>query len=245
MMLVAAHRGASGHAPENTMAAFHAAFAAGADLIELDVRFTRDLVPVVIHDRTLARTAGGRGAVATLTLAELSRYDAGAWFHSRFAGQRVPSLATVLHELPPALGINIEVKTDGDRRPRFALAARLREAIHAARGSRQIMVSSFDHRFLKAFRKCAPRDPLGVLLHPVRDLVRRPVHIARRLDAAYILCSRSLVRRSMVDAAHEEGYGVGVYTVNDAAMLPRLTRYGVDLVFTNFPGEIRAALERT
>jgi glycerophosphoryl diester phosphodiesterase len=244
MMLVAAHRGASGHAPENTMAAFHAAVAARADLIELDVRFTRDLVPVVIHDRTLARTAGGRGAVAARTFAELSRHDAGTWFHPRFAGQRVPALATVLCEIPPAIGINIEVKPDGDQRPFSELAARLREELRANRGSRRIMVSSFDHRFLKAYRHWAPRDPVGILLHPVRDLVRRPVHIARRLDAAYILCSRSLVRRSMVDAAHEEGCGVGVYTVNHTDMLPRLARYGVDLVFTNFPAEIRAALER-
>lgn len=245
MMLVAAHRGASGHAPENTMAAFHAAVAAGADLIELDVRFTLDLVPVVIHDRTLARTAGERAAVDALSFADLSRLDAGRWFHPGFSGERVPSLAAVLRDLPPDMGINIEVKPDGDRRPLAVLAARLREVIHAGRGARQVLVSSFHHRFLHAYRHGAPRDPVGVLLHPVRDLIRRPVAIARRLDAAYIFCSRSLVRRSMIDAAHEKGIGIGVYTVNHTAMIPRLGRYGIDLVFTNFPAEIRAALERT
>lgn len=244
-MLIAAHRGASGHAPENTMAAFHAALAAGADLIELDCRFTRDLIPVVLHDRTLARTAGGRGAVATLSFAELSRHDAGRWFHPRFAGEQVPSLATVLTRLPLDMGINIEVKPDGDGRPLALLAGSLRDVIHAHRGTRQVLVSSFDHRFLRAYRQGAPRDPLGVLLHPVRDLIRRPVAIARRLDAAYIFCSRSLVRRSMIDAAHDAGFGVGVYTVNATAQVPRLARSGIDLVFTNFPAEIRAALERT
>ncbi len=244
-MLVAAHRGASGHAPENTMAAFHAAVVAGADLIELDVRFSSDLVPVVIHDRTLARTAGGRGTVATLSFADLSRHDAGRWFHSRFAGEQVPSLASVLTGIPPDMGINIEVKPDGDARPLALLADRVREEIHTHRGTRQVLVSSFDHRFLRAYRHSAPHDPLGVLLHPVRDLARRPVAIARRLDAAYIFCSRSLLRRSMIDAAHDAGFGVGVYTVNATAMIPRLARYGIDLVFTNFPAEIRAALERT
>ncbi len=227
------------------MAAFHAAVAAGADLIELDCRFTRDGVPVVIHDRTLARTAGGRGQVADLTLAELSRADAGSWFHPRFAGQQIPTLAAVLTGLPVAMGLNIEVKPDGDGRPASALAARLRAVIHEHRGHRQVLVSSFDHRFLHAYRVAAPADPVGVLLHPVRDLVRRPVHIARRLDAAYIFCSRSLVRRSMVEAAHAEGFSVGVYTVNEARMIPRLVRFGVDLVFTNFPAEIRTILERT
>jgi glycerophosphoryl diester phosphodiesterase len=245
MMLVAAHRGASGHAPENTMAAFHAAVSAGADLIELDVRFTRDNVPIVIHDRTLARTTGGRGQVSALSLSELSDADAGSWFHPRFANERIPTLASVLESLPSEIGINIEVKPDGDGRPLHVLARRLSDEIRAHQRGREVLVSSFDHRFLKVFRHTAPHVPLGVLLHPVRDLVRRPVLIARRLDAAYIFCSRSRVRRSMVEAAHDGGFSVGVYTVNESRMIPRLARFGVDLVFTNYPAEIRAALERT
>jgi glycerophosphoryl diester phosphodiesterase len=244
MILVAAHRGASGHAPENTMAAFHAAVTAGADLIELDVRFTRDMVPVVIHDRTLTRTAGGHGAVADRTFAELRTHDAGRWFHSRFAGERVPALSEVLRELPSAMGINVEVKPDGDGRPFPFLAERLRDDLHCHRGRREVLVSSFDHRFLRAFRRCAPSLPVGILLHPIRDLVRRPVLIARRLDASYIFCSRSRVRRSMVDAAHAEGMSVGVYTVNNADALPRLLRFGVDLVFTNYPAAVRDTLDR-
>ena len=227
------------------MAAFHAAVSARADLCELDVRFTRDGVPVVIHDRTLARTAGGRGLVTSLSLAELAGADAGRWFHPRFAGQHIPTLASVLHGLPVTMGINIEVKPDGDRRPLSVLAARLRREIREYRGDRQVLVSSFNHRFLRAFRRVEPHLPVGVLLHPLRDLVRRPVHIAQRLDALYIFCSRSLVRRSLVATAHAADIGIGVYTVNEPRMIPRLVRFGVDLVFTNFPAEIRATLERT
>ena len=226
------------------MAAFRGAVHAHADLIELDVRFTRDMVPIVIHDRTLARTAGARGAVNDHTLAELRSCDAGRWFHPRFAGEQVPPLSTVLRELPVSTGINIEVKPDGDRRPLSVLADRLRDELHAHRGRREVLVSSFNHRFLRAFRRSAPSVPVGVLLHPLRDLVRRPVFIARRLDAAYIFCSSSRLRRSMVDAAHAEGMSVGVYTVNSAHTLPRLIRYGVDLVFTNHPAAIRNTLER-
>jgi glycerophosphoryl diester phosphodiesterase len=244
MILVAAHRGASGQAPENTMVAFRAAVDVDADLIELDIRFTRDMVPVVIHDRTLARTAGGRGLVKDHTLAELLNFDAGRWFHPRFAGEQIPPLSTVLRELPVSMGINIEVKPDGDRRPLSVLADRLRDELHAHRGRREVLVSSFDHRFLRAFHRSAPSVPIGVLVHPVRDLMRRPVSIARRLDAAYIFCSRSRLRRSMVDAAHAEGMSVGVYTVNNAHALPRLIRYGVDLVFTNHPAAIRNTLKR-
>lgn len=243
MMLLAAHRGASGHAPENTMAAFRAAVTARADLIECDIRFTQDRIPVVLHDRTPRRTAGGRGHVSHLAADRLTALDAGRRFHPRFTGERIPPLRTVLRELPAGMMLNCEVKTDGDSRPLALLAALLRDDLRAHGGRREVMVSSFDHRFLRVFRRVAPGVPTGVLLHPLRDLVRRPVAIARRLGAGWILCSRSRVRRSMVAAAHAHGCRVGVYTVDDPVAARRLQRFGVDMIFTNRPAEMRHALE--
>src|SRR5919206_4427287 len=83
--LVIAHRGASGLAPENTMAAFRLAAALGADGFELDVQLSADGRPVVIHDARLNRTTDRVGAVASLTAAELAACDAGAWFARRLA----------------------------------------------------------------------------------------------------------------------------------------------------------------
>src|SRR5208282_1627382 len=82
------HRGASGRFPENTLSSFRAAIEAGADMCELDVQMTRDGVAVVIHDDTVDRTTDGHGAVAAMTLAELKRLDAGAWFDHKSAGDR-------------------------------------------------------------------------------------------------------------------------------------------------------------
>jgi len=241
-MLVAAHRGSSGTAPENTMAAFREAVNAGADLIELDVRFTRDLEPVVIHDRLLRRTTGGRGDVNRYTVDELEQFDAGSWFAPRFAGERIPLLRRVLQELPVRIGINIEVKADGDRRSKALLVQHLCSVIHAYGTHRSLLVSSFDHRFLRVLHRQDPLVPLGVLLHPLRDVARRPSHLARRLHAGFILCSRTMVRRAIVEQAHAHGVKVGVYTVNRVIDLDRLRRFGVDLVFTNFPSAIRMAL---
>ena len=91
-MLVIAHRGASGHAPENTLAAFRKAIVQGATFIETDLQLSRDARFVAIHDATVDRTTGGRGAVHDLTLADLRRLDAGSWFSSEFAGERIPTL---------------------------------------------------------------------------------------------------------------------------------------------------------
>ena len=95
-MLVIAHRGASGHAPENTLAAFKRAVALGATFIETDLQLTRDSRLVAMHDATVNRTTNGQGKVHDLTLMELRRLDAGSWFGSEFAGERIPTMDDIL-----------------------------------------------------------------------------------------------------------------------------------------------------
>jgi glycerophosphoryl diester phosphodiesterase len=243
MMLLAAHRGSSGTAPENTIAAFREAADAGADLIELDVRLTRDRHPVVMHDRTLRRTTGSWGTIERTSLPALRRLDAGAWFSPRFTGERIPTLKEVLETLPGDIGLNLEMKTDGDRLSRLAFARRLLDTIRGHRTGRLLIVSSFDHRILGHLRRLDSRLTLGVLAHPVRDLARTPSALAARYGAAWYFCSRSMLRRRRIENAHAHGLRIGVYTVNRSEHLAQLQRYGVDLVFTNYPAALRAALE--
>ncbi len=114
---VIAHRGASGHAPENTLAAFELAVTQGADAFELDVRLTRDGAPVVIHDDTLDRTTDLTGPLRARTLAELRQADAGHGFTPdrgrntpfRGTGIRIPTLAEVLWSFP-TMPVLVEVK---------------------------------------------------------------------------------------------------------------------------------------
>src|SRR5579862_6653271 len=93
---IIAHRGASGHAPENTLVAFQRAVQLGAGFIETDLHLTRDARFVAIHDPTLERTTNGTGKVRDTTLAELRKLDAGMWFDRQFMGQRIPTLEDVL-----------------------------------------------------------------------------------------------------------------------------------------------------
>jgi glycerophosphoryl diester phosphodiesterase len=104
--LVCAHRGRSGVAPENTLAAFEAAVDLGADFLELDVRRSADGEIVCIHDATVDRTTDGTGAVADLTLAELRALDAGSWKDARYAGERIPLLSAVLAQIAPRLVVD-------------------------------------------------------------------------------------------------------------------------------------------
>ncbi len=111
MVQVIAHRGYSAAAPENTLAAFQLAIERKCHLIELDLQFTRDLEPVVIHDPTIDRTTSGEGTVAQLSFGEISQWDAGSWFDSVFAAERVPSLGQVLDQVrPTGVDLLIELK---------------------------------------------------------------------------------------------------------------------------------------
>src|SRR5438105_7019037 len=107
---VIGHRGACGLAPENTIASFREAAELGVRRVEFDVHLSADGIPVVIHDDTVNRTTSGRGAVASLNLAELQALDAGTWFAPRFQGERVPTLGatvTLLGKL--RLGAVVEI----------------------------------------------------------------------------------------------------------------------------------------
>ena len=95
-MLLIAHRGASGHAPENTLAAFRKAVSLGVGFIETDLQLTRDARFVAIHDDTVDRTTNGHGAVHDLTLEAIRKLDAGSWFGSEYAGERIPTLEEIL-----------------------------------------------------------------------------------------------------------------------------------------------------
>ncbi len=109
--LFVGHRGYPARFPENTLASFEGAMQAGCDMIELDVTLTRDRQMVVIRDDTLDRTTSGRGAVRAHTLAAITRLDAGSWFDSRFASERVPELWEVIQLTVGRCMVNLEIKT--------------------------------------------------------------------------------------------------------------------------------------
>jgi len=234
-MVIIAHRGSSGSAPENTLAAFRLAVKAGVDMIELDVRLTADRHLVVFHDRRLGRTAEGSGPVWTKTLAELRALDAGSWFSRRFHGERIPTLHEVFRAVPRKVGINIEVKTDGDPRKKAELENVLLAAIRSEVAQRTILVSSFNHALLRRLHEHAPHLRLGALYMPVRDVAKRPSAMARRLGVLAFVCSRSQLRRRFVRNARRHGLAVIVYGVNTVRHLARARRFGVDAIITDYP----------
>lgn len=231
---VIGHRGAAALAPENTIAGFRRAQAAGCRWVEFDVRLTGDGALVVLHDPRLDRTTNGRGKVARLPLAEIRRYDAGGWFAPVFAEERVPTLdetLAVLAEL--GLGANIEMKgVRGSARATAAAVAAALACRDLARDGPPVLISSFSTEAVAAVRDFAPGLPLGVLFGAIPRHWRA---IAGRLGCATVHADQRRLHARAVDAVRAAGYPLLAYTVNDPARARQLFAWGVTSVFSDAP----------
>ena len=230
-LLCIAHRGASGHEPENTLPAFRKAIELQSDWIELDVyHIENDLV--VIHDATLNRTTNGEGPVMEKSLPYLRSLDAGN-------GHPIPTLTEVLEMVDGQIGINIELKGPDTAAPVAAVIDRYIQE----RSWRydQFIVSSFNKKALFDIKKREPRIKTGAIFGRIsprncsfaEDLAIESIHL--RLDS---------FPRTLIDDAHRRGLLVFVYTVNDREDIIRMKNMDIDGIITDFPERVTDITEQ-
>lgn len=221
--LVIGHRGARGHAPENTLLALDTGIRLGADWVEFDVQLHPSGALVICHDLTLDRTTNGKGPLSACDFDALRRLDAGK-------GQQIPTLEEALELIEQRVGVNVELKTaDGTGE---AVAGVLRQYLAAGWPVERLLVSSFHLPELWEFHQAAPEIPIGVLLGGV------PLDwagCATELEATSVNISSEFVDPRLVADAKAHGRKIYVYTVNDPAEMRALRELGVDGVFTDYP----------
>jgi glycerophosphoryl diester phosphodiesterase len=237
---IVGHRGISAKAPENTLAAFSmAACTEGVDMIELDVRLTKDEEVVVFHDRTLQRTTTGNGIVRRYTLQEIKQFDAGSWFHPSFVHERVPTLKEVLDLVRGRLWVNIEIKSDYfHREPEGLLETKVLHVIEQCGMLDQVLVSSFDHPLVARFKKLCPAVRTGVLYNLYVDFTKSPSSIAQQAHASAFICAKHEITRSMVADAKANSIAVYVYTLNSIRDAENIRAIGVDGIMSNRADDI-------
>jgi glycerophosphoryl diester phosphodiesterase len=242
---IIAHRGASGSAPENTIAAFELAVAHGADAIELDVRLTADRVPVVLHDATLDRTTTGRGLLGLMTLEQVQELDAGSRFTAdrgrsfpfRGSGVRVPTLAEVLRAIS-GLPVLLEIKEP-------AAQEAVERVLREENAVNRCVLASEHHSALTRFRE--PPFALAASGAEIGALYRAALFRRVPERVAYQTMSVPLRHRGLtvptprlLRAARKLGCPVHVWTVDDPAVAQRLWATGVSGIVTNFPERMRS-----
>ena len=241
-VVVIAHRGFSGAAPENTLAAFSKAIEAGCDMIEMDVQLSRDGEVVVIHDDTLDRTTNGKGKVSQHTLQDLKRFDAGLWFSSQFTGERIPALKEVLALTCTKIPLAIELKKgDLGQYTIFDLADRALEEVEKAGCVGQVVFSSFDRAAIERILERNSRIPVAYIYNKPWD---SPLELAGKYSIPILSCRHTVLTRDNLMKAHQAGFKVNVWTLDTEPEMELFLDLGVDGIITNHPDRAMKVLKK-
>ncbi len=216
--LVIGHRGASAHAPENTLLSFETAWKMGADMVELDIQSTRDGKIVCIHDYDLNRIGGLDSLVHETDHSTLLSLDVGG-------GQHIPLLSEVLELCKGKLGVNIEIKEPGIEKQAFSLVEEYDMV-------QDVLFSSFFHDSLRVIRELSDEVQTGILYNEPPD---DPIAYAEKFKANAINPLFFTITPEVVESAHSSGLKVFPWTVNDEDMMKELLKIGVDGIITDLP----------
>jgi glycerophosphoryl diester phosphodiesterase len=230
---IIAHRGASGAAPENTMASFQRAIVDKADWIELDVQENADDVIVVVHDSDFLKVARSNLKVWNATNESLRDLDIGSWYASEYSNQRVPTLRQALELAKDKLGVVIELKYYGHDRN---LESRVADIVEQTGMESDIMIMSLKIDGLRKVVALRPAWTRGLLnTASIGDLTR--------LDLNFLALNSMAASTAMIHRAHKQGMKVFVWTVNDPVQMSVMMSRGVDGIITDEPALAHQVME--
>jgi glycerophosphoryl diester phosphodiesterase len=229
---ITAHRGASVAAPENTLAAFRDAIAAGATYAELDVQHTRDREIVVVHDADLMRMGGDPRKVAELTAAEIATIDIGRRYDAKFAGEVSPTLAEVIRLVRGRMKLNVELKYNV---PDDGLAPAVVELLRREQFLDDAVITSLDYAALQQVEAIEPRLRTG-------HIITASVGNVLRTEADFLSLNAAQATASLVRRAHRAGKDVHVWTVNLPEVTLRMIERGVDNIITDDPALVASVV---
>jgi glycerophosphoryl diester phosphodiesterase len=224
-VLVVAHRGAAGAAPENTLASIKQAITDGADWVEIDVQETRDGQVVVIHDSDFMKLAGNSLKVWDGDLAEIQQIDIGSWFGAEFAEERVPTLEQVLAEIDGRSKLVIELKYYGHDQQ---LEQRVVDLVENAGMADDVVIMSLKREGVKKIQALRPDWTVGLL-------AATAIGKLSKVDVDFLAVNQNMANPGFIRRAHATGKRVFVWTINDALSLSRWVSMGVDGVITDEP----------
>lgn len=238
---IIAHRGASGLAPENTLAAFQQALDIGVDMIELDVHLSQDDSLIVMHDNTVNRCSNGEGEIQNLRYAYIAGLDAGSWFNTQYQNERIPTLSQVLQLVNGKARVLIELKWPPEGIYK-KLVEKVLQTIRTYQAESWVSIQSFETRYLEHIHKTAPDMDIQQLI--VGRSQAFSVSVTRRLvwgefipqpGVSSVNPSVRFLNRKLVEEMHRQGLTVYPYTLNAPKKMRKALRMGVDGIITNRP----------
>lgn len=234
---IIAHRGASGHAPENTLASINKARELGVHYIEIDVRLTKDKVPVVLHDPHL-KGVHPKKAIRDISLSEARQHDVGSWFHPNFAEERIPTLTEALESHGKTSPLMVEIKRDihGPK----TIANAVFDTITDGRDLwNHMVIGSFSHQILHYMQQHIKNDSQHLPIELI-GIADKPEQINPFLDMGIqrLALWHKLITPALMKHLNAKKIPVWVFTVNTPELAHKLTKMGVHGLITNFPEKI-------
>lgn len=254
-----AHRGASGYAPEHTMASYELGQKMKGDYIEIDLQMTKDGVLVAMHDETVDRTTNGKGAVKDKTLAEIKQLDAGSWFNKAYpdkanpsyTGLKVPTLEEIIQHFGQDANYYIETKEPGIypgmEKELLRILDKYKLTGTNARSSK-VFIQSFSPDSLIKVHQLNPNIPLVQLLWHEPETKGKAVITSAELEAIkrYAIGvgpNYQKIDQAYVQTVRQHGLLIHPYTVNDPTDMKQLLAWGVTGMFSNYPDKLRDAIK--
>lgn len=243
--VVIAHRGASAYHPENTMAAFRAAYEMEAEMIELDITLSKDGIPVVIHDETLDRTTDGTGNVSDYTLEELKALDAGSWFDEEHRGEPIPTLEEVLQFAQGKIALNIEIKSEAVTDQRSGgIEEKAWELVKKYGMEDYVLFSSFNYRAIRHLKDSNVDISAALLYEKSQTEGKSPSQLVVDYEADAFNCSYRQFSRKWAKEAESEGFSVFVYTVNSERRMRKMIERGASGIFSDKPDVLKRTVDK-
>ncbi len=238
---VIGHRGAAAYAPENTLEGIHTAADMNIEWVELDVKLTKDDIPIIFHDDELDRTTNGSGLVREKTYDDIKQFEAGSWYGESFTGIKIPTLEEAIEVLINRnLGLNLEIKPCQGREKETAEVA-LDILSQYWDDHDRLLISSFDPVSLEAAMAVAGDWSRGLLLAPEgEEGVINPEwkNIADYLDVKTINLGTKIATRDVVEEVIDLDLHPLIYTVNDPIEARQYQSWGVEAMFSDEPDVI-------
>lgn len=227
MVAKIAHRGMSASFPENTILAIEQGIASHADYVEVDIRLSKDRIPIVFHDESLERTTQSPHLIEHLTYEELKEVDAGSWHHEKYKGLQIPSLEEILALEWKNTGLMLEIK-QGKESPQ-EMARIVIQILQRHRLPEKFVIGSFSHQILAEFlnHHFKKHNLLGIL----ENLQYLPLF--QKLGITRYAIWYPLLNEDCIRFLHASNFHVWAFTVDEAKEIHRLVDLGVDGIISN------------
>lgn len=234
---IIAHRGASGEAPENTIASANLAWEYNADAVEIDIHLTKDNKVVVHHDANTKRICGENYEIKNTDSKLLRKLDAGMHKGKQYEGEKMPFLSEIINTVPDRKSLVVEIKSGID------VVDQMAEVIKESGKKDQVIFISFDFEAITKAKKLFPNNKCFYLLHKLPKDYASILEKLKSNKLNGIDVNYRLVDSRLMSMASKYELEVHVYTVNDTEVAKELVTQGVKSITTDYPDKMREAIQ--